>query len=74
MKKSIIVFFLVSVILLMYGCVPEEEVTKNPAENHTCVDCRKQATVYAGDIWQNYETVELYFCDECFENRHATLF
>lgn len=52
-------------LICTYGCKTDDETEH--FNNQKCIDCGKAATHYMGEQWKDYETVKLYYCDDCYK-------
>lgn len=51
-------------ITTLIGCGSEE---KNYISEHVCVECKNKASHYMGKKSVNYLTIDLYYCDLCYD-------
>ena len=67
MRKSGFLFatMFALILLLLCGCEPKEKV--DTPSNHTCIECGNAASHYMGKQWINYSTIDLYYCDSCYD-------
>ncbi len=69
MKKSILLFVLLFILVLICSCSITEK--PNAATGQQCVDCGMDANYMAGTGWVESlgRNAILYLCDDCYEKR-----
>ena len=77
MKKTVLIIVFILMLTMICGCGYGQKQTVDTPSDHKCIECGKTATHYMGKKWVDYSTIDLYYCDSCYnvvikkaENEH----